>query len=209
MATLSPRPDVPTMLRRLPQLPSGNSPWLESAATPSEPSSCTVVPLTSERFKLQITMRRETHDTLREVQNLIRHSAPNGHPALIVSRALTSLRDHLLRQKMARTARPRSGDAKGRQRSPATRQSRHIPSEVKRQVSARDGDRCAFVGRDGRCTERSLLEFHHVRPFAAGGTADARNNELRCRVHNGHEAEMFFGRRYQKKPETSEATTSG
>ena len=53
-----------------------------------------------------------------------------------------------------------------------------------------------------------MLEFHHVRPFAAGGPADARNIELRCRVHNGYEAEVFFGRRYETQPEAREALTA-
>jgi hypothetical protein len=37
------------------------------------------------------------------------------------------------------------------------------------------------------------VEFHHVVPFAAGGVADAKNIELRCRAHNLYEAELFFG----------------
>jgi hypothetical protein len=61
--------------------------------------------------------------------------------------------------------------------------------------------RCAAVtspraaretGQDGRCTERSFLEYHHVQPYAAGGAADAANIELRCRAHNAYEASLFF-----------------
>jgi hypothetical protein len=37
------------------------------------------------------------------------------------------------------------------------------------------------------------LEFHHVVPFAAGGSADASNIQLRCRAHNLYEADLFFG----------------
>jgi len=32
-----------------------------------------------------------------------------------------------------------------------------------------------------------------TKPFAAGGTADARNIALRCRAHNAFEAQLFFG----------------
>jgi hypothetical protein len=32
--------------------------------------------------------------------------------------------------------------------------------------AARDGGRCAFEGREGRCSETGFLEFHHVVPFA-------------------------------------------
>jgi len=52
---------------------------------------------------------------------------------------------------------------------------------------------CAFVGTQGRCTERALLEIHHVVPFAAGGPTVAENLELRCRRHNAYEAAQFFG----------------
>jgi len=50
-----------------------------------------------------------------------------------------------------------------------------------------------YTGRDGRCTERSFLEYHHVQPYAAGGAAVAANIELRCRSHNAYEASLLFG----------------
>lgn len=56
----------------------------------------------------------------------------------------------------------------------------------------RDDGRCAFVGTRGRCTERGFLEFHHVVPFADGGTAVADNIQLRCRAHNQHESYLWF-----------------
>jgi 5-methylcytosine-specific restriction endonuclease McrA len=71
--------------------------------------------------------------------------------------------------------------------------SRHIPASVKREVWRRDDGRCAYSGRDGRCTERSFLEYHHVQPYAAGGAATTANIELRCRAHNAYEASLFFG----------------
>jgi HNH endonuclease len=63
----------------------------------------------------------------------------------------------------------------------------------KREVWARDAGQCAFVGTNGRCTERGFLEFHHVVPFAAGGPATTENIQLRCRAHNGYEEKLFFG----------------
>jgi hypothetical protein len=50
-----------------------------------------------------------------------------------------------------------------------------------------------------RCGEQAFLEFHHVKPFAAGGAATDANIELRCRAHNAYEAALFFG------PETADA----
>lgn len=71
--------------------------------------------------------------------------------------------------------------------------SRHIAACVRRAVWRRDEGRCAFVGPQGRCTATAFLEFHHIVPFAAGGTATVENIELRCRAHNQREAELYFG----------------
>jgi 5-methylcytosine-specific restriction endonuclease McrA len=65
---------------------------------------------------------------------------------------------------------------------------------VKREVWRRDKGRCAYIGREGRCTERGFLEYHHVQPYAAGGAATTANIELRCRAHNAYEAALFFKR---------------
>ena len=46
-----------------------------------------------------------------------------------------------------------------------------------------------------RCEERGFLEFHHVEPYAVGGEATVSNVELRCKNHNAHEAELYFGPR--------------
>lgn len=70
---------------------------------------------------------------------------------------------------------------------------RYIPAEVKRAVWKRDDGRCAFRSGSRQCTETSFLEFHHVEPYAAGGTATVENIELRCRAHNRYEAVLFFG----------------
>jgi hypothetical protein len=58
----------------------------------------------------------------------------------------------------------------------------------------RDARRCRFVAPDGRrCDERRFLEYHHMVPYAAGGQPTVDNIQLRCRAHNGYEAEQFFG----------------
>jgi hypothetical protein len=145
-----------------------------------------VRPLAPEHFKVQFTISRATHDKLRCAQDLLRHSIPTGDPAAIFDRALTLLIEDLEKRKLAAAARPRAP-----QSSPE--RSRHIPAAVRRQVWARDGGRCAFVGTNGRCDERGFLEFHHVVPFAAGGEMTAENLQLRCRGHNAYEAELYFG----------------
>jgi 5-methylcytosine-specific restriction endonuclease McrA len=119
------------------------------------------------------------------VQDLMRHSIPNGDLAAIFDRALTVLLSELERTKLAAAKRPRTTAA-------ASTMSRHIPATVKRTVWARDDGRCAFVGTTGRCTETGFLEFHHVVPFADGGETSVEKLELRCRPHNRYEAERHF-----------------
>jgi hypothetical protein len=150
--------------------------------------------LAPERYKLVVILSRDTHDNLRKAQDLLRHIVPNGDPAAIVDRALRLLVADLEKTRMAATTRPRlPRDARAG--------SRHVPAAVKRQVRARDAGQCAFVGTQGRCTERGLLEIHHRVPFAAGGRAVTENQELRCRRHNAYEAELFFGTRPRPEPE--------
>jgi hypothetical protein len=61
------------------------------------------------------------------------------------------------------------------------------------EIKAGPQGQCAFVGGKGRCTERGCLEIHQLVPFAVGGLTTVQNLELRCRRHNAHEAELFFG----------------
>lgn len=202
IAAFKPRPVVASTVRKLPapdprllietnasveeQRPASSHsvpfvPVVTSAATRP-----VVAPLSAERFKVQFTITRETRDKLRSIQDLLRHSIPDGDPAAIFDRALTLLLEDLQRKRYAEVKRPRQCES-------ARVDSRHIPAAVRRTVWQRDGGRCAFVGSHGRCGEQGFLEFHHVVPFAAGGTASVENIQLRCRAHNAYEASLFFG----------------
>jgi hypothetical protein len=144
------------------------------------------VPLAPERYKLQFTISGETHAKLRRVQSLGRHVIPSGDPAEIFDRALTLLLQDLERRRCGAVTSPRA--------TPKTvgGESRHIPASVKRDVWRRAEGCCAYIGREGRCTERGFLEYHHVQPYAAGGAATTANIELRCRAHNAYEASLFL-----------------
>jgi hypothetical protein len=121
---------------------------------------------------------------MRRAQDLLRHTIPNGDPALVVERALKLLADTLERTKLAAVRHPRPA---GR----VAAHSRHIPAAARREVWVRDAGRCAFAGDGGRCPERGGLELHHVIPFADGGGSDASNLQLRCRAHNAFEAYLW------------------
>jgi hypothetical protein len=201
VARLRPQPDIATAVRKLPApqsdetgssmstrgCPSKADAPTESAALTAPRRPIEIKPLAPERFKVQFTVSRETHDKLRKVQDLLRHVIADGDPAKIFDRALTFLLSELQRTRCAATGHPRPAHG-------TTRNSRHIPAAVKREVWGRDEGRCAFHGEQGRCPERGFLEFHHVVPYARGGLATAENLELRCRTHNVYEAEQQFGR---------------
>jgi 5-methylcytosine-specific restriction endonuclease McrA len=205
VARLHPRAAVPSVVRKLPTPPSPNvtaretvtganddhpasiGPSMQASLvlTSPAPRPADVKPIAPDRYRIQFTAGRDTHDKLRRAQDLLRHSVPNGDVARIFDRAITLLLAHLERQKNAATARPH-------QARRVNAASRHIPAEVRRIVWRRDGGRCAFDGAQGRCAETGFLEYHHVVPFAAGGEASADNIQLRCRAHNGYEAERAF-----------------
>jgi hypothetical protein len=145
-----------------------------------------VTALAPDRYRLQCTIAGSTLEKLRLAQDMLRHAIPSGDEAAILDRAFTALLAELARTRFAAVESPQPS----RGTSPG---SRHVPAEVKRAVWLRDLGRCAFLGTDGRrCNERAFVEFHHVRPYAAGGEATVENIQLRCRRHNGYEARTFF-----------------
>ena len=202
VARVRPQPPVASTVRKLPApvarpAPIARSeaescavtapaPLIAEPAVPNPSRRSVVRPLAPETYKVQFTLSRDGHDRLRRAQDLLRHTVPNGDVAVIFERALALLVEDLEKKKLAATARPHRG-------RPTSLGSRHIPAAVKREVWKRDGGRCAFVGTQGRCTERGFLEIHHVVPFADGGEATVENLQLRCAAHNAHEAELWFG----------------
>jgi len=145
-----------------------------------------VIPLGGDRFEVRFNTGSPTLDKLRTAQDLLRHAVPEDDGGAILDRALSSVIAEAGRRKFSATDRPRSG------RAPAA-QSRSLSAAVEREVWQRDGGQCAFVAKNGhRCGARDFLEFHHVRPWAAGGPPTAENIALRCRAHNQYEAGVYF-----------------
>jgi hypothetical protein len=147
-----------------------------------------IAPLSPERYAIQVTVSKATHDKLRQAQALLSHALPSGDVAEVLERALDALISQLEKRKFGETDRPRPA------RTSTSKDPRHIPAHVRRAVRARDGDRCTFVDSHGRrCTERSFLEFDHETPVGRGGEASISGIRLRCRAHNQYEAERAFG----------------
>jgi hypothetical protein len=201
-----PLPVLPPSIRRVPvrrsrsapPLPTAELPASRTAAAPEGPPEippqeapirpALVLPRAPDRYEIRFTATAATHDKLRLAQDLLRHAIPSGDPGEIFDRSLSLLLAEVTRRKAAEVEKP-SG-RKGR----STVGSRHIPADVRRTVWRRDGGRCAYMAGNGRrCSARSLLEFHHVEPYALGGPATAENIQLRCRAHNRYEAQLVFG----------------
>jgi len=214
IAELAPRPDVPSSVRKLPtvSVPAPTSeprdaPSTEVASTPdallfAAPGTGSRAPLppvrrpiiettSPDRYRVQFTIGKETHEKLRRLQALLRREIPTGDPSVIFDRAVTLLLEKVEKTKLGATTKPRSI-------RPGTdkRHSRHVPNQSKRVAWRHDAARCAFVAPNGlRCEERVFLEFHHVEAYALGGPATPDNISLRCRRHNQYEAEQVFGPR--------------
>ncbi len=228
VAEVAPRPDVPSSIRKLPGVTPSAPTALSATASPaiemkpatvmapesvppmSAPVSAPaalpatrrpIVETTSpERYRVQFTIGKESHDKLRRVQALLRREIPDGDPGAIFDRAIALLLERVEKEKLGATTKPRAPRAirpgTDSQVSSGRLTSRHTASHVKRSAWQHDGGQCAFVSKDGRrCTERAFLEFHHIRPYALGGPTSTENISLRCRRHNQYEAELVFGLR--------------
>jgi 5-methylcytosine-specific restriction endonuclease McrA len=157
-----------------------------AGAAPAAPRPI-VRPLAPDRYEIRFTATAAMREKLREAQDLLGHAIPTGDMAQVFERALTLLVADLKRKKCAATPRPRPTRGQSEDSS-------NIPAEVRRAVWARDKGCCAFLALDGhRCGERRFLEYHHVIPRGVRGPATVENIQLRCRAHNGHEVDRFYG----------------
>jgi hypothetical protein len=212
VARLAPQPDALFSMRKVSAPLHGRPAAALQATSPQPPAAAhlqaaptgapvsslpvpgaRVTPLSSDRYKLQVTIDGETLEMFHLAKDMLGHASPEGDPAAILNRAFKALLTDLARKKFAETARPRAprtGKAGGRTPSAA----------VKRAVWVRDLGRCAFVGASGhRCNERRFVEFHHVDPHALGGEATVDGIQLRCRRHNDYEGRLYFGTRRRRR----------
>jgi hypothetical protein len=201
VAEISPRPDVPAAIRKLPERgektqaelavqlrPDGVA--IESLA-PAKAEPAVVEPLAPARYKIQFTASAGLHDKLARLRALMRSSVPDGDLAAIIEEAVTEKLERLESRRFGKTNAPR----KSLQQSDTSPRSRHIPAAVRRAVSARDRNQCTFVNANGkRCTERDRLDFHHCAPYGRGGDHSLDNVQMMCRAHNGYLAERDYGK---------------
>jgi 5-methylcytosine-specific restriction endonuclease McrA len=233
LAERFPKPDVPSLIRALlsPSQPTQPSPSTftstllspaivgtsrtETAPTPARIPAPRkkMAPLSPERFALQATVGKGTHDKLRSIQALLSHLIPSGDLERVLDYMADLTLRHLEKRKFGTTSKPRTiqgssgtnkADKGARRQTSNTgdedsvRRSitnpRYIPNAIRRAVRERDQDRCTFVSHTGhRCESGRFLEFDHIEPVARGGRSTIENLRLRCRAHNQYQAEQAFG----------------
>jgi hypothetical protein len=222
IAEIAPRPDVPAVMRKVPQRgktqPPAPSSSLEGSPVElfpdgvgspvSAPSRITVAatvptavvePLSPARYKVQFTASAELRDKLERLRALMRPQVPDGDLAAIIEQAVTEKLERLEARQFAKTSAPRKSLSK----TDTSSSSRHVPAAVRRAVRERDGNRCRYVDAQGRrCPERHRLEYHHRHPYGLGGDHDPRNICLLCHGHNMYLASHDYGQaamaRYQR-----------
>jgi hypothetical protein len=172
LARRAPRPDRPERLKRVAEQTELVAPEPPGRAAVG---AAKVAPLAPERFALELTIGGVTRDKLLRAQALLRHQVPSGDLAEVLDRALDALLDRVEGRKLGKTRAPRAAKK--------SRNPRYVPRAVRRQVVARDGERCSFVAEDGRrCEETGFLELDHVVPVARGGRASD-GIRILCRSH--------------------------
>jgi hypothetical protein len=215
VAELSPKPDVPTSIRKLPERrretkPKQNEQLCPERVQPSCPETvedekskatqpvpgpsrpAAIKPTAPARYKVEFTASAELRDKLERLQALMRSSVPDGDLAAIIDEAVTEKLERLEAKRYGKTKAPR----KGLEEVDTTPSSRYIPAPVRRVVYERDGGRCTFADINGRrCSERHRLEFHHSgKPYGRGGDHHPSNIKLLCRAHNQMLAEREYGK---------------
>lgn len=200
IAQRAPRPDVASMIRKLPAPVRGAAPAapLLDLAAPQpkpaqqpkpvpQPARPRVEPLSEDRYKVQFTASGALREKLERARDLMRHREPSGDVAVVVERALDALLAKLERERLGKTARP--------QRTQREAKPSYVRQAARREVFERDGEQCTFVdGAGQRCSARAFLELDHVESRVLGGSSGADNLRILCRSHNRFHAEQVFGK---------------
>ncbi len=216
VAELVPRPDAPSLIRRLPVrseampevLPPPVLACHEAPTLPSSPASGSappvrVEPLAPARYKIQFTASAAFREKLERLQALMRSRIPDGDLAQVLEGAVTETLERLEARRFSKTARPRATVV------PKDDGSRYVPAALKRAVNLRDENRCRYVDARGRrCPERHVLHYHHRYPFGMGGERTLANVCLMCPAHNQYLADRDYGRHKMDRPRSAAGVNS-
>ena len=168
VAELSPKPDVPATMRKLPERRKDAppmeiqlgpdlvastsetkqvSPERETTAAslpvPARATPAMVKPIAPTRWKVQFTASTELRDKLDRLRALMRSSVPDGDLATIIEEAVTEKLERLEAKRFAKTKAPR----KSVEETDTSPSSRYIPAAVRRAVYESGSISVHFCGR--------------------------------------------------------------
>jgi hypothetical protein len=187
IASLAPRPDVPAVVRKLPEAKAASLELRPDGVPVPRSQPPVVEPLAPARYKVQFTASAELQKKLARLQAMM----PGSDLATVVEAAVTDTLARLEAKRQAKVAAPRKTLAE----TAIAPVSRHVPAAVRRVVHERDGGRCTYRDARGRrCSGTVRLELHHRHPFGYGGDHSPRNLALLCRAHNLYLAPLDYGR---------------
>ena len=153
-------------------------------------------PQAEVRYEVRCSLSKEIKDKLGKAQNLMVHRLKGD---MVLENVFSELIDcylakHANDRKVRKVNRVQKSLAKGNKGS-AKRDA--IPSQVKREVYARDHFCCSYQSKDGvRCGKESNLELDHITPVALGGDNSVANLRVVCREHNQFLAREVFGKEF-------------
>ena len=222
VAELSPKPDVPPSVRKVPrrapntrkatgpETPQQGRPETSSETRPSAEPPTTSGPSDLESPRAPASESRDPRakvEPLAPARYLVQFTAsaelrdklerltaltPGSDLASIIDAAVSEKLERLEARRFGKTNKPR----KNLDDAATSSRVRGISAPVKRFVWQRDGGQCTFVAQDGRrCPERHRLEFDHDEAYGLGGDRSAANVRLMCRVHNLYMAEKVYGKK--------------
>jgi len=158
LAEISPKPDVPMSIRKLPTAPLKSEPLVPQspptflptpACTPSVPPTQrpVVKPLSPARYKVEFTASSELREKLERLQALLHVDL-----AEVIDVAVTEKLERVESKRYGLTKSPR----KSLEEADTSRKSRYIPAPVRRAVRKRDG---------GRVSEPAPVYYTQVSPI--------------------------------------------
>jgi hypothetical protein len=222
VAELSPRPDVPASIRKLPERRDGaggpvgqrpeavtselcpggaapQAPFVESrTSTAADESTATVVHVPTSRSGDVLEPLARARYRVQFTASVALRDKLERLQTLLPGSDLANLVEQAVTEKLERLEARKFGRTKSPRKMLAQADTsggrRSIPAPVRRAVYERAGGRCAFVDASGRrCEARSRLEFHQRHPYGYGGDRTPDNISLLCKPHNVHLAEIDYG----------------
>jgi HNH endonuclease len=125
---------------------------------------------TPEIARVHVNLSKETLEKIEKVKNLTKEND--------LDKIISLLADTYINHKI---------EVKRETKNIPAKNSRYIPRKIKETIYKRADGQCE------NCGSTHHLEFHHITPFAKGGTNDVSNIKIFCKNCNSRQAIKDFG----------------